>query len=47
MKKVLKVCLFILCLIPFKVKALSGEINMECNSYKAIANDEVTCNITA
>lgn len=47
MKRVLKVCLFILCLIPFKVKALSGEINMECNSYKAVANDEVTCNITA
>ena len=47
MKRVLKVCLFILCLIPFKVKALSGEINMECNSYKVVANDEVTCNITA
>ena len=47
MKRVLKVCLFVLCLIPFKVKALSGKINMECNSYKAVANDEITCNITA
>ena len=47
MKRILKVCLFVLCLIPFKVKALSGNINMECNSYKAVGNDEITCNITA
>lgn len=47
MKRVLKVFLFILCLIPFKVKALGGKINMECDSYKAVANDDITCNITA
>lgn len=46
MKRVLNVILFMLFILPIKVNALEGKLDINCDNYSVKANDEITCNIT-
>ena len=47
MKRVFKLIIFVICLIPIKVNALTGNIEISCNPNSAKENDIITCNIIA
>ena len=47
MKRVFKLIIFVICLIPIKVNALTGNVEISCNPNSAKENDIITCNIIA
>ena len=47
MKRVFKLIIFVICLIPIKVNALTGNVEISCNPNNAKENDIITCNIIA
>jgi len=47
MRKISKLILFIILLVPIKINALTGEIKINCSPATAKANTTITCGITA
>lgn len=47
MKMVFKLIIFIICLIPIKTFALTGNVEISCNPVNAKENDVITCSIIA
>lgn len=47
MRRISKVILFIILLVPIKINALTGEIKINCSPLTAKANTTITCDITA
>lgn len=47
MKRVFKLIIFVICLIPIKTFALTGNVEISCNPVNAKENDVITCSIIA
>lgn len=47
MKRVFKLIIFVICLIPIKTFALTGNVEISCNPVNVKENDVITCNIIA
>ena len=45
MKKAFMLFLFLICLNPLKVNALTGEVKLECNPSIATSKSTILCNV--